>query len=64
VQKKINYLRRRSSRWWKKSRDENRRRKRIRDGRRTRGRGGLRQWRRNMLNRRIWKRQDKKKGRL
>jgi hypothetical protein len=40
VQKRTNYLRRRSSGWCKKRRDRNSRRKRIRDGRRTRGRGG------------------------
>jgi hypothetical protein len=55
-QKRIDYLRRRFSGWWKKSRDRNRRRMRIGNGRRTRGRGGLRQQNRNMLDRRSWKR--------
>jgi hypothetical protein len=55
-QRRIDYSRRRFGGWQKKKRDGNRRRKRIGDGRRMRGRGGLRLWRRSMLNRRSWKR--------
>jgi hypothetical protein len=63
-QRRTNCLRRKFGSWQKKRRNKSRRRKRTGDGRRMRGRGGLWLRRRNMLDRRSWKRQDKKKRRL
>jgi hypothetical protein len=64
VQKRISYLRRRFGGWRKRRRNENRRRRRTVDRRRMRGRGGLRQQKRSTHDRRNWKGQDRKKGRL
>jgi hypothetical protein len=63
-QRRTGCLRRRFGGWQKKRRNESRRRKRTGDGRRMRGRGGLRLWRKSMLDRRSWKRRDKRKERL
>jgi hypothetical protein len=63
-QRRTSCLRRRFGGWQRKRRNKSRRRKRTGDGRRMRGREGLRLQRKSMLDRRSWKRQDERKKRL